>query len=100
PCHALHTLTLHDALPIYDFGGKVLDKPISVIVGDHQLKPDIGAAIARRWYDTEQVDLIVDVPVSAVGLAVQTIATEKKRLFITRSEEHTSELQSHLNLVC
>jgi branched-chain amino acid transport system substrate-binding protein len=63
----------------------VLGKPISVIVGDHQLKPDIGGAIARRWYDTEQVDLIVDVPVSAVGLAVQGIATEKKKLFITHS---------------
>ncbi len=46
-------------MAVDDFGGKVLGKPISVIVGDHQLKPDIGAAIARRWYDTEQVDLIV-----------------------------------------
>ncbi len=72
-------------MAVDDFGGKVLDKPITVIVGDHQLKPDVGAAIARRWYDTEQVDLIVDVPVSAVGLAVQNIATEKKRLFITQS---------------
>src|SRR6185369_11033475 len=58
---------------------------ISVIVGDHQLKPDIGGAIARRWYDVEQVDLIVDVPVSAVGLAVQNIANEKKKMFITHS---------------
>ena len=72
-------------MAVDDFGGKVLGKPISVIVGDHQLKPDIGAAIARRWYDTEQVDLIVDVPVSAVGLAVQNVANEKKRLFITHS---------------
>src|ERR1700747_3081400 len=38
-------------------GGRVLGKPITVIVGDHQLKPDIGAGIARRWYDVEQVDL-------------------------------------------
>jgi branched-chain amino acid transport system substrate-binding protein len=72
-------------MAVDDFGGKVLGKPISVIVGDHQLKPDIGSAIARRWYDTEQVDLIVDVPVSAVGLAVQTIANEKKKLFIAHS---------------
>ena len=72
-------------MAVDDFGGTVLGKPISVIVGDHQLKPDIGAAIARRWYDTEQVDLIVDVPVSAVGLAVQNIANEKHRLFITQS---------------
>jgi branched-chain amino acid transport system substrate-binding protein len=72
-------------MAVDDFGGTVLGKPISVIVGDHQLKADIGGAIARRWYDTEQVDLIVDVPVSAVGLAVQTIANEKKKLFITQS---------------
>src|SRR5215203_6585241 len=68
-------------MAIDDFGGKVLGKPISIIVGDHQLKPDIGAGIARRWYDTEQVDLIVDVPVSAVGLAVQNMANDKKKLF-------------------
>jgi branched-chain amino acid transport system substrate-binding protein len=72
-------------MAVDDFGGKVLGKPISVIVGDHQLKPDIGASIARRWYDTEQVDLIVDVPVSAVGLAVQSVANEKHKLFITHS---------------
>jgi branched-chain amino acid transport system substrate-binding protein len=72
-------------MAVDDFGGTVLGKPISVVVGDHQDKPDIGASIARRWYDTEQVDLIVDVPVSAVGLAVQSVANEKKRLFITHS---------------
>ena len=72
-------------MAVDDFGGKVLGKPISVIVGDHQLKPDIGSAIARRWYDTEQVDLIVDVPVSAVGLAVESIANEKHKMFITHS---------------
>ena len=72
-------------MAVEDFGSKVLGKPIVVIVGDHQDKPDIGAGMARRWYDTEQVDLIVDVPVSAVGLAVQNIANEKKRMFIAHS---------------
>src|SRR5918994_232796 len=72
-------------MAIDDFGGKVLGKPINLIVGDHQLKPDIGGGIARRWYDVEQVDLILDVPVSAVGLAVQNIANDKKRMFITHS---------------
>src|SRR5690349_23021828 len=52
-------------MAVEDFGGKVLGKPISVIVGDHQLKPDIGSGIARRWYDAEQVDLILAVPGSA-----------------------------------
>ncbi|MDA9444515.1 ABC transporter permease [Bradyrhizobium sp. CCBAU 51745] len=72
-------------MAIDDFGGTVLGKPIRIVIGDHQLKADIGAAIARRWYDVDQVDLIVDVPVSAVGLALQNIANEKKRLFITHS---------------
>src|SRR5471032_550738 len=72
-------------MAVDDFGGTVLGKPISVVVGDHQLKPDVGAGIARRWYDTEQVDLIVDVPVSAVGLAVQNVANEKKKLLIVHS---------------
>jgi branched-chain amino acid transport system substrate-binding protein len=72
-------------MAVEDFGGKVLGKPVTVIIGDHQDKSDVGAGIARRWYDTEQVDLIVDVPVSAVGLAVQNVATEKKRMFIAHS---------------
>src|SRR5262245_26500722 len=56
-------------MAIDDFGGKVLGKPISIVVGDHQLKPDIGGGIARRWFDVEQVDVIVERPVLAVGLA-------------------------------
>ena len=72
-------------MAVEDFGGKVLGKPVVVIGGDHQLKADIGAGVARRWYDTEQVDLIVDVPVSAVGLAVQNVAKESRKLFITHS---------------
>src|SRR3954469_1907911 len=72
-------------MAVEDFGGTVLGKPIVVINADYQLKPDIGAGVARRWYDTEQVDVIVDVPVSAVGLAVQNVAKDKQRLMITHS---------------
>jgi branched-chain amino acid transport system substrate-binding protein len=72
-------------MAVEDFGGKVLGKPITVISADHQIKPDIAAGIARQWYDVDQVDLIVDVPVSAVGLAVQSIANDRKKLFITHS---------------
>jgi len=72
-------------MAVEDFGGKVRGAPIAVISADSQLKPDIGASIARQWYDTGQVDLIVDVPVSAVGLAVQRVANEKQKLFITHS---------------
>ncbi|HWG78122.1 MAG TPA: ABC transporter substrate-binding protein [Stellaceae bacterium] len=68
-----------------DFGGTVAGKPIMVISANHQLKPDIGASIARQWYDAEQVDVILDVPVSAVGLAVQEVARQKKKLLIVES---------------
>src|SRR6202045_4579905 len=72
-------------MAVADFGGNVLGKPITVISADHQLKPDIAAGIAREWYDRDQLDLIVEVTVSAVGLAVQNVANEKKKLFITQS---------------
>jgi branched-chain amino acid transport system substrate-binding protein len=72
-------------MAIDDFGGKVLGVPIELVTADSQLKPDIGASIARKWYDTDKVDLILDVPVSAVGLAVQRVAHEKQKLFITHS---------------
>jgi len=70
-------------MAVEDFGGKVLGKPITVISADHQIKPDIAAGIAPQWYDVDKVDLIVDVPVSAVGLAVQQVANDHKKLFIT-----------------
>src|SRR5262245_62908716 len=66
-------------MAVADFGGKVLCKPIIDLVRTHQLKPDIRAGIARRWYDVDQEHVILDVPVSSVGLAVQNIANENKR---------------------
>jgi branched-chain amino acid transport system substrate-binding protein len=72
-------------MAVDDFGGKVLGKPITLISADTQNKPDNAAGIARQWYDVDKVDLIVDVPVSAVGLAVQNVANDRKKLFITHS---------------
>jgi branched-chain amino acid transport system substrate-binding protein len=50
--------------------------------GDHQNKPDIGANIARQWFDRDGVDLIVDVPTSSVALAVAGIAAEKNKAYV------------------
>jgi branched-chain amino acid transport system substrate-binding protein len=72
-------------MAIDDFGGKVAGVPIQLTSANHQLKADVGAGLARQWYDAEQVDLIVDVPVSAVGLAVQEVARDRHKLFITHS---------------
>jgi len=70
-------------MAVQDFGGKVLGKPIEVLSADHQNKPDVGATKAREWYDTQGVDMIVDVPTSSVALSVGQVAAEKKRVFIS-----------------
>src|ERR1022692_2030633 len=66
-------------MAVEDFA-KTSKRKIEVISADHQNKPDVGSGIARRWYDVEGVDAIVDVPNSAVGFAVQGLAKEKKKI--------------------
>ncbi|GLI22895.1 branched-chain amino acid transport system substrate-binding protein [Xanthobacter flavus] len=78
-------------MAVEDFGGKVLGKSIEVIFSDHQNKPDVGSTIATRWYDLENVDAIVDVPVSSVALAVQDVARQRKRIVLF-SSAGTSDL--------
>src|SRR5512135_861938 len=54
---------------------------VEVIGADHQNKPDVGANLARQWYD-QGVDMILDVPTSSVGLAVNQVAKEKNKVYI------------------
>jgi branched-chain amino acid transport system substrate-binding protein len=69
-------------MAIEDFGGSVLGQNIELVTADHQNKPDLASAIARRWYDAEGVDMITDITGSAVALAVQQIAADRKRIDI------------------
>ena len=69
-------------MAVEDFGGKVKDMPVEVVTADHQNKPDIASNIARQWYDTEQVDAIMELTTSSVALAVQGISAEKKKIDI------------------
>jgi branched-chain amino acid transport system substrate-binding protein len=69
-------------MAVDDFGGTVLGRKIEVVSGDHQNKADIGSAITRRWIDNENVEAILDVPNSAVALAVQGITRDKKKVFL------------------
>jgi branched-chain amino acid transport system substrate-binding protein len=67
-----------------DHGGKALGKPIEVISADMQNKPDLASAITRQWFDVEGVDMVTDVPLTSVALAVQNVAREKKKVvFVT-----------------
>ena len=67
---------------IEDFGGSVLGKPIEMVSADFQNKVDVGVGIAKRWYDEENVDLVLGVPNSAVALALVKVADEKNRIFM------------------
>ncbi|MGO6814644.1 ABC transporter substrate-binding protein [Rhizobium leguminosarum] len=69
-------------MAVEDFGGKVLGVPVEIVDADHQNKPDIASNIARQWYDTEQVDAIMELTTSSVALAVQAIGKEKKKIDI------------------
>jgi branched-chain amino acid transport system substrate-binding protein len=64
---------------------------VEIISADHQNKPDVGSSIARRWYDAEGVDAIVDVPTSSVALAVSGVTKEKNKVFLA-SGPGTSDL--------
>ena len=65
-------------MAVADFGSTVLGRPIEIVHGDTQNKPDIAASLARQWYDSG-VDAIVDLPVTSVASAVQQVAKEKNR---------------------
>jgi branched-chain amino acid transport system substrate-binding protein len=69
-------------MAVEDFGGEVLGKKIEIVTADHQNKPDLAVAIARRWYDTEGVDMITELTTSSVALAVQELSKEKKKIDI------------------
>ncbi|MCK1723613.1 ABC transporter substrate-binding protein [Bradyrhizobium sp. 141] len=69
-------------MAVDDFGGQVLGRGIQIVAGDHQNKADVGGTIARRWIENENVEVILDVPNSAVALAVQGITRDKKKLFL------------------
>jgi branched-chain amino acid transport system substrate-binding protein len=61
-------------------GGKALGKSIEIIIGDHQNKPDVASAIARRWFDVDGVSAVAELTNSAVALAVQQIAKEQGKI--------------------
>jgi branched-chain amino acid transport system substrate-binding protein len=69
-------------MAIADFGGKVLGKPIEFVSADHQNKADIAASKAREWFDRDGVTLLIGGTNSATGLSMNTVAGEKKKVYI------------------
>jgi len=72
-------------MAVEDFGAAAKGMKVEIVFADHQNRPDVGAKIARGWYDTEKVDVIVDVPTSSVALAISQIAREKGKALLVSS---------------
>ncbi len=87
-------------MAVEDFGGKVLGKPVEVMVADDQNKPDVGLNIARKWLDTEKVDTVVGGSASSIALGVSTLMKERKKPYLiagTVSAELTNKSCSPMN---
>jgi branched-chain amino acid transport system substrate-binding protein len=78
-------------MAVEDFKATEKGITVDIVAADHLNKPDIGASIARKWYDRDNVDVILDVPTSSVALAVNGITRERNKVFIS-SGSGTSEL--------
>ena len=86
-----------------EFGWSINGKRIEIVSADHQNKADIGAGIARQWFDFEHVDVIADLSQSAVGLAVVEIARPEKDCSRNRPwlvGRHRAGLQSRMTPNC
>jgi branched-chain amino acid transport system substrate-binding protein len=77
-----HGSIIGTQLAVEEFKAQNKDIAVEVISADHQNKPDIGSAIARKWFDQEGVDAIIDVANSGVALAVSQIAKDKDKVFL------------------
>ncbi|HEV2512100.1 MAG TPA: ABC transporter substrate-binding protein [Bosea sp. (in: a-proteobacteria)] len=75
-------------MAVEDFGGKVLGRPIELLDGDHLSKPDLGVALARRWYD-EGVEAIFDVGLTSIAIGVQQLARDKNKVVVYLSTGST-----------
>jgi branched-chain amino acid transport system substrate-binding protein len=78
-------------MAVEDFGAAKKGMKVEILSADHQNKPDIGSSIVRKWFDTDKVDVVADVPTSSVALAVNQIVREKGKVMLN-SGAATSDL--------
>ena len=69
-------------MAVEDFKAESKGIKVEIVSADHQNKPDVGSSIARKWYDQDGVDMILDVTTSSVALAVSDVTREKNRIFM------------------
>ena len=93
-------------MAVAEMGGVVNGKKIEIVSADHQNKPDVAAAKAREWFDTQGVDMLIGGTNSGTSLAMAKVALEKKKLFISigaassaLTNEQCSPYTVHLSLI-
>ncbi|MCC5977779.1 MAG: ABC transporter substrate-binding protein [Salinarimonas sp.] len=67
---------------IEDFGAEEKGWNVEVVFADHQNRPDVGSTVVRQWFDTDDVDAVVDVPTSSVALAVNELTADRNKVFL------------------
>jgi branched-chain amino acid transport system substrate-binding protein len=82
-----------------DFGGMVKGHKIAIVHGDTANKPDVAAGVARRWFDTEGVSAVIDLPVTPVAFAVQDIAIQRKKTVMITAAATTDFTTKRCNIV-
>ena len=93
--------TLAVRMAVEDFGGRVLGKPIEVLVADDQNKPDVGTNIARQWLEQQKVDAIVGGSASAIALSVSNMMRAARKPYLlagTVSTDLTGKACSPMNV--
>jgi branched-chain amino acid transport system substrate-binding protein len=58
------------------------DLTIEVVEANHKFKAEIALEIARKWFDRDGVDAILDVPLTPPALAVSGLCREKNKVFV------------------
>jgi len=69
-------------MAIEDFGGQMFGKPIEMVSADVLNKPDVASSMARKWWESEGVDMIIDLPTSATALAVMELSKQYEKIMI------------------
>ncbi len=81
------------------FANKIGDRPIEILAADHQNKPDVGSAIARQWIDVDHVDVVADMPNSAIALAMMDFALQRNKIVLATASGASEVSGSHCNEV-
>ena len=70
-------------MAIADAGGEVIGRKVELVVADHQNKADIASSKAREMFDRQNVSLLLGGANTAANLAMNQVAADKKRPFIS-----------------